>query len=173
MNRPSHQPTETQPLSLPPPSVKHAESSDEGENTILTNVSINTVNDVLPTSINHLRRRVKYQIPPSKIERPPIGHPVINVTNKEVVAKILQKERIEKALSMRKQTDGPKMKRIVFNGTFPIDDPYSSRFDTYVDEEGGIYDDEYDYEYDDDDFDGDDQDAEDPSDYDQEEDDEY
>lgn len=127
---------------------------------------MNTVDDVLPAATNHLRRRGKYQIPTTKIERPPIAQPVANVANKAVVEKRLQKERLERALSIKKQAQGQKMKRIVFNGTFPIDDPYSSRFETYVDEEGGIYDDEeYDYEYDDYD---EDPDAEDPSDYDQE-----
>lgn len=125
---------------------------------------MNTVDDVLPAATNHLRRRAKYQIPTTKIERPPIAQPIANVANKAMVEKLLQKERLERALSIQKQAQGQKMKRIVFNGTFPIDDPYSSRFETYVDEEGGIYDEEYD-----DSDDGDeDPDAEDPSDYDQE-----
>lgn len=125
---------------------------------------MNTVDDALPAATNHLRRRAKCQIPTTKIERPPTAQPVTvtNVTNKAMAEKLLQKERLERALSIQKQAgQGQKMKRVVFNGTFPIDDPFSSRFE--VDEEGGIYDDEFDYdEYND----SEDPDAEDPSDYD-------
>lgn len=90
------------------------------------------------------------------------------------MAKNAQRDRLTRALNVQKQRQqhdqqlhkqcqpthyDQRIKRIVFNGTFPIDDPLSSRFDDFNEADEDAYA-EYEDEYGDDDDEDDDDDDE-------------
>lgn len=138
------------------------ESNEEQEDFPLTNVSKNqtTTDEQATSSPNRLRRRVKCESPTIEMPAPSI----CNAANKTLITKNMQRDRLSRALSVQKQLQQQhqhqqNLKRIVFNGTFPIDDPYSSRFVSYVDEH-----DEYYEQYDDED-DGDEDEDDDECEY--------
>lgn len=133
----------------PFPNVPQESHSANRAEQFVDKVSIKYDEDT-QSATSRLRRRGKCP-EANSAERPQAPAPMPCKANQSLIAKTMQRERLTKALSVPKRSDGQKMKRIVFNGTFPIDDPYSSRFDNEEDEEEDgdyeNYDDEHDSEY--------------------------
>lgn len=172
-DKPTQSSNDCPSLSQPTPETytnTQIEHSDLHDDPILTNVSKKSADDVQSASTNFIRRRVKCPTPAKTVHNhQPQSQSVLNVANKSIIAKNLHKERLTKALSIKKQAERQHMKRIVFNGTFPIDDPYSSRFETYAEDNEEYDDDEYDENDDGDDVGDDDlDDVEDPYEHDDE-----
>lgn len=145
------------PQSLQPHAPLAPDTTDNNDDRLLPHVSMKPNDDThFATASNRLRRRVKWPSPTNTEATPPtLSSPELaNVANMQsLIAKDVQRERLTRALSVQKQQqqqhqhaagDYQRMKRIVFNGTYPIDDPYSSRFDSYAEER------EYAYDYDED-----------------------
>lgn len=164
------------PTTLPPPprSQTLTESARDHTDSPLTHVSMKHTDDPLcGIASNRLRRRNKCQMLPSE-PITTVMNPLSSVTvsNQPLMVKNIQKDQLPRALSVQKQQKEPhhqppytagddqRIKRIVFNGTFPIDDPYSSRFENYAEEDEEAYDEYHDEDYDDYENDDDDDDEE-------------
>lgn len=93
--------------------------------------------DEVSTFARNASTRADFGIPPSALRRR-IGaeHPAaqsrISQRTKQPPA---ADDHCGRSALQRRPLLGQKLKKIVFNGTFPIDDPYSSRFDDDVDDD--------------------------------------